>query len=143
MTPFDHEPTLTWAWSLLSPPGERRRPAADHIAADGHLWIALSQAYDELGFGPASGGDEVSHQLMLARIIEPASKPGSLRALAEAGVAAPSCRTLRRPLPVFAQTPGTSSSPRRALLRPHARWASPRDCSCRVAALRTVHHRFG
>jgi hypothetical protein len=80
----------------------------------GHLWIALSQAYDELGSGQAGGGDEMSHQLVLARIIEPVSRPGSLRVLAEAGVAAPSCRALRRPLPVFAQTPGASSSPPRA-----------------------------
>jgi hypothetical protein len=35
MTPFDYEPTLTWAWSLLSPPGGVRRPAADHVVADG------------------------------------------------------------------------------------------------------------
>ena len=63
----------------------------------GHLRAALSQAYDELRFGQVSGGEEMLRQLVLARIIEPASKPGSLRVLAGAGVAASSYRTLRRP----------------------------------------------
>jgi hypothetical protein len=42
-------------------------------------------------------GDEVSGQLVLARIIEPASKPGSLRVLGEAGVPAASYATVSRP----------------------------------------------
>jgi hypothetical protein len=33
-----------------------------------------------LGLDEAAGGDEVFRHLVLARIIEPASKPGSLRA---------------------------------------------------------------
>jgi hypothetical protein len=46
--------------------------------------------------------DEVFRQLVLARIIEPASKADSLRVLAEAGVAAASYRTLNWRLPVYA-----------------------------------------
>ena len=42
-------------------------------------------------------------QLVLARIIEPVSKPGSLRVLEEAGAAAASYRTATRPLRVYAR----------------------------------------
>ena len=69
----------------------------------GHLWDVLSHAYDELGFDRAASGDEVFRQLVLARIIEPASKLDSLRVLEETGVGAPSYRTLLRRLPVFAK----------------------------------------
>ena len=41
---------------------------------DGCLADALEHAYRVLGFDEASGGDEVFGQLVLARIIEPASK---------------------------------------------------------------------
>jgi hypothetical protein len=51
----------------------------------------------------AAGGDEVFRQLVLARIIEPVSKPGSLRVLEETGASAPSYRILLRRLPVFAK----------------------------------------
>jgi hypothetical protein len=64
----------------------------------GHLWDGLCRAYDSLGFDQASGGDEVFRALVLARIIEPTSKLDSLRVLDEAGVAAPSYRTLTRRL---------------------------------------------
>ncbi|MGH3988210.1 MAG: IS1634 family transposase, partial [Pseudonocardiaceae bacterium] len=56
----------------------------------GHLWDALSRAYDALGFEEAAGGDEVFRQLVLARIIEPTSKLDSLRVLEEVGVTPPS-----------------------------------------------------
>jgi hypothetical protein len=69
----------------------------------GHLWDALSRGYDVLGFDRAAGGDEVFRQLVLARIIEPASKLDSLRVLEETGASAPSYRTLLRRLPVFAK----------------------------------------
>nr|WP_141134793.1 IS1634 family transposase [Haloechinothrix alba] len=68
----------------------------------GHLWDALSQAYDALGFDVAAEGDEVFRGLVLARIIEPTSKVDSLRVLDEVGVVAPSYRTVNRRLPVFA-----------------------------------------
>jgi len=71
----------------------------------GHLWDALCQAYDTLGFSQATGHDEVFRQLVLARIIEPTSKQDSLRVLEEAGVSAPSYPTLNRRLPVWAQEP--------------------------------------
>jgi hypothetical protein len=68
----------------------------------GHLWDALSHAYDVLGFDHAAGGDEVFRALVLARIIEPTSKLDALRVLEETGIAPPSYRTLKRRLPGFA-----------------------------------------
>jgi hypothetical protein len=53
----------------------------------GHLLDALDRGYQVLGLRDAAGGDEVFRQLVLARIIEPASKLDSLRVLEEAGVA--------------------------------------------------------
>ena len=69
----------------------------------GHLWDALSRAYDALGFDAATGGDEVFRQLVLARIIEPTSKEDSIRVLDEVGVVAASYRTIKRRLPVYAE----------------------------------------
>lgn len=69
----------------------------------GHLWDALSRAYDALGFDEATGGDEVFRQLVLARIIEPTSKEDSLRVLDEVGVAAASYPTLNRRLALYAK----------------------------------------
>lgn len=69
----------------------------------GHLWDALCRAYDRLGFTDAARADEVFRALVLARIIEPTSKLDSLRVLDEAGVTAPSYRTLKRRLPVYAE----------------------------------------
>ena len=68
-----------------------------------HLWVALCRAYEVLGFDKAAGGDKVFCQLVLARIIELASKADSLRVLDETGVAGPSYPTLNRRLPVFAK----------------------------------------
>jgi hypothetical protein len=68
----------------------------------GHLLDALGRAYDVLGLGQATSDDEVFRQLVLARIIEPASKQDSLRVLAEAGAAAVSYPTLNRRLPGYA-----------------------------------------
>jgi hypothetical protein len=69
----------------------------------GHLWDALSHAYDALGFDAAADGDEVFRCLVLARIIEPTSKLDSLRVLEEVGVHPPSYPTMNRRLPVFAK----------------------------------------
>jgi hypothetical protein len=68
----------------------------------GHLWDALSRAYEVLGFDAATGADEVFRALVLARIIEPTSKLDSLRVLEEAGIDPPSYPTMNRRLPVFA-----------------------------------------
>ena len=70
-----------------------------------HLLGALAHGYRVLGFGDATSGDEVFAQLVLARIIEPASKLDSLRVLAEAGLAAASYRTVKRRLPEYATAP--------------------------------------
>lgn len=69
----------------------------------GHLCEALEHVYDVLGFGRATGDDEVFRQLVMARIIEPTSKLDSLRVLAEAGIDPPAYRTLTRRLRVFAK----------------------------------------
>jgi hypothetical protein len=50
----------------------------------GHLADAPERGYRVLGFEQAVGGDEVFWQLVLARIIEPASKLEGLRVLEEA-----------------------------------------------------------
>jgi Transposase DDE domain len=68
----------------------------------GHLLDALSRGYDALGFAAATGRDEVFKVLVLARIIEPTSKLDSLRVLGEAGMDAPSYRTVKRRLRVYA-----------------------------------------
>ena len=79
----------------------------------GHLLDALARGYDVLGFGRATGGDEVFRQLVLARIIESVSKLDSLRVLEEAGVAPASYATLKRRLPARAKAscPQTSTRP--------------------------------
>jgi Transposase DDE domain len=69
----------------------------------GHLLDALWQAYDVLGFGQATAGDEVFFQLVAARVIEPVSKLDSLRVLEEAGLAPASYPTVNRRLPVYAR----------------------------------------
>jgi hypothetical protein len=65
----------------------------------GHLLDALGRGYDVMGFGRPAGSDEVFWQLVLARIIEPASKLDSLRVPGEAGVEPVSYATLKRRLP--------------------------------------------
>ena len=55
----------------------------------GCLLDALWRAYEVLGFSPATGGDGVFRDLVVARIIEPVSKLDSLRVLEEAGLAPP------------------------------------------------------
>src|SRR5580658_6307241 len=69
----------------------------------GCLLDALEHAYQVLGFEKAAGGDEVFRDLVLARIIEPASKLDSLRVLEEAGVAVPSYRIVLWRLPAYAK----------------------------------------
>ncbi len=69
----------------------------------GCLLDALEHAYRVLGFDEAAGGDEVFRGLVLARVIEPASKLDSLRVLEEAGAAVVSYRTVLRRLPGYAR----------------------------------------
>jgi hypothetical protein len=68
----------------------------------GQLLDALGRAYDAFGFPQATGGGEVFRQIVLARIIGPASRQDSLRVLEEAGVPAPSYPALSRRLPAWA-----------------------------------------
>jgi hypothetical protein len=64
------------------------------------LWEALSGVYDKLGFDAL--GDDIFKQLVLCRIIEPASKADTIRIIDSLGLPTPSysgiCRTLRRVL---------------------------------------------
>jgi hypothetical protein len=69
----------------------------------GHLLDALGRAYGVLAFARATAGDEMFRQLVLARIIEPASKLDSLRVLEEAGEEPGSYATLKRRLPAYAR----------------------------------------
>jgi hypothetical protein len=86
----------------LDAPPDAGGPLPITASRMGHLWDALSRAYDRLGFADAAAGDEVFRQLVLARIIEPTSKLDSLRVLEEVGVAPVSYRTLKRRLPAYA-----------------------------------------
>jgi hypothetical protein len=71
-----------------------------------HLVDALEHAYRVLGFGDAAGGTRRTGILVLARIIEPVSKPSSLRVLDDAGICPASYqtvyRTVKRRLPIYA-----------------------------------------
>jgi hypothetical protein len=88
-------------------PGEGAKPGGGPLpimsSRMGHLWDALSHAYDVLGFVQAAGGDEVFRQLVLARIIEPAGRLDTPRVLEEAGIASASYPTIKRRLPVYAK----------------------------------------
>ena len=77
------------------------RPLPIASSRRSHLVDALERGYRVLGFEDAAGGDEVFRHLVLARIIEPASKLDSLRVLEEAGIAPASYRTLKRRLPAY------------------------------------------
>jgi hypothetical protein len=85
----------------LDVPPEAGGPLPITSARMGHLWDALSSAYDALGFADATGGDEVFRQLVLSRIVEPTSKLDSVRVLAEVGVTAASYPTMNRRLRVY------------------------------------------
>jgi hypothetical protein len=71
----------------LDAPPDAGGPLPITASRMGHLWDALSRAYDRLGFADAADGDKVFRRLVLARIIEPISKLDSLRVLEEVGVA--------------------------------------------------------
>jgi hypothetical protein len=64
----------------------------------GHLLDALEHAYRALGLEDAAGGDDVFRHLVMARIIELASKVDSPRVLEEAGLAPASYATVKRRL---------------------------------------------
>jgi hypothetical protein len=92
--------SLTWAWIPVRLAGRCRSARRGRAAC---LLDALERAYRVLGLRGATGGDEVSEHLVLARIIEPVSKAGSLPVLEEAGLPGPSYATLRRRFPVYAK----------------------------------------
>jgi Transposase DDE domain len=69
-----------------------------------HLWDGLCTAYRMLGFESVTKGDNVFRDLVLARIIEPTSKVDAARVLTEVGVEPASYATIKRRLPVYAQS---------------------------------------
>ncbi len=83
-----------------------QEPAALPIVASrmGRLLDVIAHGYRQLGFDQAAGGDVVFEQLVTARIIEPSSKQDAARVLTEAGLRPLSYRTVKRRLPVYAQT---------------------------------------
>jgi hypothetical protein len=88
----------------------------------GHLWDALVRAYDALSFADAAKSDEVFRQLVLARLIEPTSKEGSIRVIEEVGIKPVSYPTIKRRVPVYAKQEWrqalSSAAARRAALGP-------------------------
>nr|WP_247595432.1 hypothetical protein [Actinomyces procaprae] len=62
------------------------------------LWDVLSGAYEALGLGEATDGDEAFRQMVLARLVEPTSKEQVPRVISELGVRPASRRTLFRSL---------------------------------------------
>jgi hypothetical protein len=66
-----------------------------------HLWDALVQAYEALGFPNATRGDVVFPDP--ARILEPTGKLDSPRVLTEAVVEPASYPTVKRRLPAYAE----------------------------------------
>lgn len=66
------------------------------------LWDGLVGVYGLLGFEAAAGGDTVFRDLVLARIVEPASKLDTPRVLEEIGVASASYPTINRRLRTYA-----------------------------------------
>jgi hypothetical protein len=67
------------------------------------LWDGLCTAYRIIGFDSAAKGDTVFRDLVLARIIEPASKLDTIRVLGEAGIEPASYATIKRRLPTYAK----------------------------------------
>lgn len=91
-----------WTAGNLPAPTPVGRPRA--VAAGGRvvataslvLWDVLCAAYARLGFDALR--DDAFRAMVLARIIEPASKAETVRVLGEVGAPCPSLRTLFRAL---------------------------------------------
>lgn len=62
------------------------------------LWDVLCGAYEALGLGEATGGDEAFRQMVLARLVEPTSKEQVPQVISGLGVQPASRRTLFRSL---------------------------------------------
>ncbi|WP_073333597.1 IS1634 family transposase [Actinomyces glycerinitolerans] len=62
------------------------------------LWDVLTGAYEMLGLGEATGGDEGFMQMVLARLVEPTSKEQVPRVISELGVGSVSRASLFRSL---------------------------------------------
>ncbi len=92
------------------------------------LWDVLEQAYADLGFDAV--GTDAFRRLVLARVIEPASKVDTIRVLAELGIPSPSLRTIWRTLArsiqddwrAVSRRPHTSMRP--AVPAGRSRWCS-------------------
>jgi hypothetical protein len=77
-----------WLWiSVTSARAERGRPRWSRGTASLILCDVLASIYDDLGLDRL--GDGTFRALVLARVIEPASKLDTVRVLTEIGVAPP------------------------------------------------------
>ena len=77
-------------------PAEVNRSGTIETKSSRWLWETLEAAYQQLGFDAV--GDGVFEHLVLARVIEPASKAETVRILESLGVPSPSLRTIFRTL---------------------------------------------
>ncbi|MCV7258018.1 IS1634 family transposase [Mycobacterium shimoidei] len=84
-----------------APAGSEPLPITSSRMTD--LWDGLYTAYRVLGFESATKSDKVFRDLVLARIIEPASKLDTARVLGEVGVKAASYATIKRRLRAYAK----------------------------------------
>ncbi|WP_199176345.1 IS1634 family transposase, partial [Actinomyces qiguomingii] len=73
-------------------------PAVVESKRSALLWDVLCGAYEALGLGEATGGDEGFRQMVLARLVEPTSKEQVPRVVSELGVGSVSRASLFRSL---------------------------------------------
>jgi hypothetical protein len=90
-----------------------------------------------LGLDEVAGGDEVLRHLVLALVIEPTSKPDSLRVPDEASIAPASYATVKRRLPEYAQEERRQRLSTACAARP----AQPPPTSPRPQPSPRCHHR--
>jgi hypothetical protein len=86
-----HEGQLSFNFD---PPKQSNREARLRRSYSGMLWDTLKNVYDSLGFNVVD--DPVFRQLVLTRIIEPASKLDTIRILNGLGLDAPSNTSIHR-----------------------------------------------
>jgi hypothetical protein len=112
---------LIWACRLRCwRPG---RPVADHLLAGGASARCPGARLCRAGAGAGHGEDGMFRDLVLARIIEPVTKPDSARVLEEAGARSASYPTVDRHLRVHAKDSWRGKCPRPARRMPG--WARP------------------
>jgi hypothetical protein len=113
-------PKQFWNLGVAGPPGSEPLPITSSQMTP--LQGGLCAAYWVLGFESITMGDIVFRDLVLARIIEPTSKIDAARVLSEVGVEPASYATIKRRLPVYAQSTWRQSLATQA--QPMPGWAA-------------------